>query len=233
MEVKLNLVKGDVRTAARILDEIEPYVEAREQGGSFLIVKTAVLLAQERFADVILTVESPVREMEREGRRWPLMELLPCLALALQAMSREEEAQNVLGRCLSLAAPEGYVYTFVKQGEPMRRLLLKALERGVETGYIQRLLTAIHIHEAAEMPATGPVPPTASRLPASILVEPLSSREMEVLRFLAQNYPDKRIAEALFIARETVHKHLKNIYEKLGVHRRTDAVTRARELGLL
>jgi LuxR family maltose regulon positive regulatory protein len=69
--------------------------------------------------------------------------------------------------------------------------------------------------------------------PASSLIEPLSGREMEVLRLLAQGCSDKKIAETLVIAPETVHKHLKNIYGKLDVHSRLEATLRAREFGLL
>jgi LuxR family maltose regulon positive regulatory protein len=65
------------------------------------------------------------------------------------------------------------------------------------------------------------------------MVEPLSAREIDVLKLLAQGCADKNIAERLVIARETVHKHLKNIYGKLGVHSRTEAIARAREIGLL
>lgn len=69
--------------------------------------------------------------------------------------------------------------------------------------------------------------------PAAGMVENLSEREMDVLRLLAQGYTDKKIASNLVIARETVHKHLKNIYGKLGVHSRTEAVARASELHIL
>jgi LuxR family maltose regulon positive regulatory protein len=232
-EARLNLAKGDVRAAARMLEEIEPLIEVRDLSGSFLIVKTAVLLAQEQFADVVLTLEKPISEMERNGRSWPLMELLPCMALALQAIGRSEEAQDVIGRCLSLAAPEGFVYTFAKWGKPMHQLFLKALKNGVEINYVQQLLSAFPASGAEQIPETCIVPPTVSRLSPSALFEPLSRREMDVLKLLAQGHPDKKIAETLVIASETVHKHLKNIYGKLGVHSRTEAVVCARELGLL
>jgi LuxR family maltose regulon positive regulatory protein len=232
-EAKLNLAKGDLRVASRILEEIEPLIEVRDQAGNFLIVRTALFLAQERFADVVLILEKPVCEMERQGRNWPLMELLPCMALALDAIGRKEEAQEVIRRCLSLAAPEGFVYTFVKRGELMRKLLLEALKRGIEVDYTQQLLSAFHPPEVRQMPETYIVHPTASRFSTSALVEPLSGREMEVLKLLGQGLSDKQIAETLVVARETVHKHLKNIYGKLGVHSRTEAIAHARELGLL
>jgi LuxR family maltose regulon positive regulatory protein len=232
-EARLHLANGEVRAASRILEEIEPLVEARDQVGIFLIVKTALFLAQERFADVVLTLEGPVCEMERQGRNWPLMELLPCMGLALHAIGRKEEAQEVIGRCLTLAATEGFVYTFVKRGEPMRKLLLEALKRGVEVGYTQQLLSAFQPREVRQMPEPSSAHPASSRFSASALVEPLSGREMEVLKLLGRGFSDKQIAETLVVARETVHKHLKNIYGKLGVHSRTEAIAHARELGLL
>lgn len=161
------------------------------------------------------------------------MELLPCLALALQGIGRKAEAQEVIGRCLALAAPEGFVYTFVKRGEPMRKLLLEALKRGIEVDYTQQLLSAFHPPEVRQMPDTSIAHPTETRFSTSALIEPLSGREMEVLKLLGQGLSDKQIAATLVIARETVHKHLKNVYGKLGVHSRTEAIAHARELGLL
>ena len=90
--------------------------------------------------------------------------------------------------------------------------------------YVDQLLSA------CEKSAIGqPTQPVAT--PG--LVEPLSARELEVLSLLAQGCTDKKIAEALVIARETVHKHLKNIYGKLDVHSRTEAIVSARKIGLL
>jgi LuxR family maltose regulon positive regulatory protein len=94
-------------------------------------------------------------------------------------------------------------------------------------------LTADYIDKLLASVKRGDSIQSAEAVPSSRLVEPLSEREMDVLRLLAQGLPDKKIAEALVIARETVHKHLKNIYGKLGVHSRTEAIVRAGELGVL
>jgi LuxR family maltose regulon positive regulatory protein len=90
--------------------------------------------------------------------------------------------------------------------------------------YVDRLLAASK---------QGAIDQPIQSVTTSRLVEPLSIREMDVLKLLAQGCTDKKIAETLVIARETVHKHLKNIYGKLDVHSRTEAIVSARELGLL
>jgi LuxR family maltose regulon positive regulatory protein len=103
-------------------------------------------------------------------------------------------------------------------------LLYQARTAGIMPDYVDKLLASVE-REGKSQPVTAGV--------TSRLVEPLSEREMDVLKLLAQGCPDKQIAESLVIARETVHKHLKNIYAKLGVHSRTEAIAHARELDLL
>ena len=103
--------------------------------------------------------------------------------------------------------------------------LLRLARKATGTPEFARRLLAAFEYRRKKNPRPG--------LISNGLVEPLSEREQEVLKLLAQGCPDKKIAEALVIARETVHKHLKNIYGKLGVHSRTEAVARSRELGLL
>jgi LuxR family maltose regulon positive regulatory protein len=139
-------------------------------------------------------------------------------ALALQACGDGERALAALGRALTLAEPGGYVRIFTDEGVPMGELLLKAIASGVVASYASELLAALE---------------EETKPPSSSLIEPLSERELEVLRLLTTSLSSTEIAQELFISVNTVRSHIKSIYGKLNVHRRRDAVQRARELGLL
>ncbi len=145
-------------------------------------------------------------------------------ALAFQAQGNERQALSALQQALELGEPENRVAIFVREGRAMEKLLHLALAKSISIAFVQRLLAAFESRRKNQ-----PLPPTA----IGALVEPLSEREMEVLKLLARGYSDKKIATDLIIARETVHKHLKNIYGKLDVHSRAEAIIRARELDLL
>ena len=130
-----------------------------------------------------------------------------------------------LERALGQAEPEGYVQVFVNEGKPMAGLLRRAIAAGVARAYASRLLEALDRTAVKREPAaaTGPSP----------LVEPLTERELEVLRLMAAGLSNREIATELVLAMGTVKAHLHNIYGKLGVRGRTQAAARARELGLL
>ena len=155
-----------------------------------------------------------------------LIKILALQAVAFQAQSDLDQAMSMLERALSLAKPEGFVRTFVDEGEPMARLLEQAAARGIAPDYVSRLLAALGAEEAER--ASSPAPPGVASL-----VEPLTDRELEVLRLIGEGYSNQDIAEALVITLNTVKKHTSGIYGKLGVHSRTQAVVRAQELGLL
>jgi LuxR family maltose regulon positive regulatory protein len=147
-------------------------------------------------------------------------------ALALQALADWRRgdppgALTRLERALRLADPEGYVRLFVDLGLPMARLLQAARARAVMPDRVMDLLAACGASLAA-MPQAG-----------GVLPEPLSAREVEVLHLIAAGLTNREIGEQLVIAAETVKKHASSILGKLGVRSRTEAVTRARELGLL
>ena len=127
-----------------------------------------------------------------------------------------------------LAEPGGFVRTFVDEGMPMAQLLSEAATQGIMPDYTGRLLAAFEAEKKSE--DESHLPPV---LPAQSLVEPLSHRELEVLRLIAQGLSNREISERLFLALSTVKGHNRIIFSKLMVGSRTEAVARARELGLL
>ena len=133
----------------------------------------------------------------------------------------------VLGQALALAQPGGFVRIFIDEGPPMARLLYEAVTRGIAPDYARRLLSAFPVAEPEQ------TSPSKTQAPKSELIEPLSERELEVLELIAEGLTNQEIASRLFLALNTVKAHSSNIYGKLGVHSRTQAVARARALGLL
>jgi LuxR family maltose regulon positive regulatory protein len=127
-----------------------------------------------------------------------------------------------------LAEPEGYVRVFVDEGAPMAALLQSAASRGIAPYYVRKLLAALSEsrHETRNRPA-GDLQPTMSDL-----IEPLSGRELEVLQLMADGLSNREIADELVLAVGTVKAHIHNIYGKLGVRSRTQAIARARDLNL-
>jgi ATP/maltotriose-dependent transcriptional regulator MalT len=155
-------------------------------------------------------------------------------ALILHAVGESTAAIKSLERALVLAAPEDYVHVFVDEGAPMAALLWEAAARGVMPEYIARLLAIFPQttnDEGKTMKAEAA--DHRSSLIVQPLVEPLSARELEILGLLADGLTNQAIAQRLYLAVGTVKVHLKHIYGKLDVSRRTQAVARARELNLV
>jgi LuxR family maltose regulon positive regulatory protein len=132
---------------------------------------------------------------------------------------------EALKDALCLSEPEGYTRTYADRGAPMAQLLGQAAARGIMPDYTARLLAAFEGKTKDERPET--------EIASSSLIEPLSKRELEIIGLIAQGLSNREISERLFLALSTVKGHNQNIFGKLGVQRRTEAVARARELGLL
>jgi LuxR family maltose regulon positive regulatory protein len=178
------------------------------------------LLAREDRA-VAGFLERLLAAAEAGGRLGSLLEILVLRGLALEQRSDIDEAVGAVARALELAEREGYVRTFTDEGPAMATLLSAAASRGVATAYVARLLRS-----------SGPGrtdPPRRSDVP----LDPLSERELDVLRLLASELSGPEIARYLVVSLNTVRTHTKNIYAKLGVGSRRAAVQRAEELGLL
>ena len=206
------------------LDDPDDFVHYHLRKYECLIL-ARMWLAQDQ-PDRALSVLEPLRlRMERQGRTRLVIEIEMLQALAYQAQGDVAQALACLEGALALAEEGGYVRLFVDEGEPMRVLLsrLVADRRLPPAAYARKLLSALNLQ-----------PPTSNfQLPTANLIEPLSERELEVLRLLPTALSSAEMAETLFVSVNTVRSHLKGIYTKLNAHSRYEAVARAKELNLL
>jgi LuxR family maltose regulon positive regulatory protein len=170
-------------------------------------------------------LERLLHAAEAGDRAGAVIEILLLQALAHQMRGDIPAALVPLERALTLAEPEGYVRTFVDEGLPMRDLLRHAVAAGVGAAYARRLLAAF------EEP--GDAVSAAGRGTVAGLAEPLTAREVEILRLVAAGMQNQAIADHLVISLATVKRHIANTYGKLGAGHRTEAVARARDLRLL
>ena len=150
-------------------------------------------------------------------------------ALAYYKQNHPGKALTVLERAVSMGQSGGFIRPFVDPGSELASLLVHLRSQGVAPDYIGQILTAVETKD--EEPET--VSPAVPHGPASSLIEPLTDRELDVLQLLAQRFSRKEIASELFISPLTVKSHTANIYQKLGVKNRRQAVSRAAALGLV
>lgn len=176
--------------------------------------------ADDRIAAAIELTERLLAAAEDGGRSGSAIDILVVQALARQARDDPAGALTSLARAVAVAEPEGYVRVFIDEGPPMAALLKLAAKERNAPGYARRLLAAIVTVEGR---ATVGQP----------LIEPLSERELEVLRLLDSELDGPDIARELVVSLNTVRTHTRSIYAKLGVNSRAAAVRRAAELGLL
>jgi LuxR family maltose regulon positive regulatory protein len=221
---RLHLASGDMAAAGRWADEsgLDAGAEPDYAKEFELLTMAHVLVAQGSLVAAMNLLERLGRAAEAGQRLGSLVEVRLLQALALQAQGHGTEALAALDTALSLAEPEGYVRVFADEGAPLVRLLRQAAARGMAAATrLQVALTA------------SPMLPAGRGLPPSSFVEPLTERELEVLHLIADGMSNREIAGNLVLAVTTVKKHASNIYGKLGVRSRTEAVARARNLGWL
>lgn len=219
---KLSEAQGWARTHGLSATDDLTYVREFEH-----ISLAAVLLAQgihDGVDDAIVeAADLTVRLLgaaEDGGRHGSAIEILVVQALAHHARGDLAGAIASLNRAVALAEPEGYVRMFIDEGPRMAALLKLAAKQPNAPSHVHRLLTALATAERAA-PAAQP------------LIEPLSERELEVLRLLGTDLGGPDIARELVVSLSTVRTHTQNVYAKLGVNSRRAAVRRAAELGLL
>ncbi len=205
-------------------------------------VAARLRIAEGRPREALALLESALPIVERMNRIGLVIEYQALIALAAQALGQDERAMQSLERALALAEPASFVRLFVDEGKPMARLLYEAATRHIHPEYVGRLLaafpascqpTADSWQHSAISPQKGEGHKHSALSTHRPTVTPLSERELEVLRLIATGLSNEEVARQLVVSLPTVKFHTGNIYSKLGVRNRTEAVARGRGLGLL
>lgn len=239
LHIRLYLMWGDVTSAARLAQESVIHFDSHSLNEIEPPVHT---LAWLRFAqgtpEALEEADSLLRQLRQRaadihGTRWRIS-ALALHSLVLRARGEERHALDTLEEALTLGQPRGWVRSFIDLGPRMAELLSALSDHSAHPAYIAALLRAFDaspLQSAAAVDA--PVPTRQLAAPVMPPAESLTMREEQVLAFLARGLSYQEIAEELFITPNTVKKHASNIYSKLGVKRRSQAVAEARRLELL
>lgn len=255
---RLSITRGDTTAATTILARTEQ--DARERHFLFRIPEIAALqaitlirdgdleaaarlsathdlpvsqarihLARGEPAKALAVLEPLRQQVEEKGWTDERLRVLILQAVARQAHGEQEKALQLVRDALAQGEAEGFVRVFVDEGPPMAKLLSGASSAGIKPGYTGKLLAAFAIEGRETTPDPEPLKVRSS----PFLVEPLSGRKLEVLQLVAQGLSNKEISERLFLTLATVKGHNRVVFRKLQVQRRTEAIARGRELGLL
>jgi LuxR family maltose regulon positive regulatory protein len=228
---RTQLAQGDVAAAARWVrerklgvDDELTYMREVEH-----LVLARVLIAQDKPGEALRLLGRLLSAAHAAGRIGTVIEILVLQALLLQAEGATTRAVRILGDALSLAEPEGCVRIFVDEGAPIAALLRRVLSAGISPKYVGMLLSTLRQN------AEDPQRLTEADIPkdAQLMLELLSERELEVLRLIASGLSNGEIAQELYVTPGTAKRHAHNIYRKLEVRSRTQAIARARDLNLI
>jgi LuxR family maltose regulon positive regulatory protein len=235
-QARLQLARGNLTEAESWAETVEIEIKEAETTGPFdlihefiLLTLARVWLARGKTDQAAVLLEKVRHGAEDAGRGGRAMEAQILQALAEQAAGKELQAMNSFTPVLAWAEPEGYVRLFLDEGPPIAKLLYKVSTQAA-TGmrdYVGRLLAAYY-QEQPELHV-----PFAKVSKGAAVAEPLSKRELEVLRLIADGCANKEIATKLFISVGTVKRHIVNILQKLNAANRTQAVAIARELEIV
>jgi LuxR family transcriptional regulator, maltose regulon positive regulatory protein len=255
---RLKLSRGDVSGATVLLDGAESFVRRHRfahrmadvaevrvllllrqgllstatevaQAHQLPISQARVHLAQGETSAALTVLESWRQQAEVQGWQDERLKVLVLLSVVHYVRGEKDLAMRLLDDALALAEPAGSIRLFVDEGMPMAHLLSEAAARGAMPDYLGKLRAAFEVEGPKREGASHlhPVPPAQS------LPEPLSQREIHILQLIAQGLSNREIGERLFLALDTVKGYNRRIFGKLQVQRRTEAIARARQLGLL
>lgn len=231
-QANLNLLQGDYAAVERWFQAIPFKLDDVNQlwFENNIIIALHYMIYKGMHEKVHTLLEKHIEATKHARRNRSFIRFLILLALNYQMSDRTQQAVTTLLQALELAEPEGYIRTFVDEGEPMVSLLLEALAvqqrkngpstPAVSTSYIHRLLAACGL----------PIEARAEEQVGSVV---LSTREIEVMRLIASGLSNQEICARLVIANSTLKTHINHIYSKLNVRSRTQAIIQARNLNLL
>ncbi|HEX6557555.1 MAG TPA: LuxR C-terminal-related transcriptional regulator [Ktedonobacteraceae bacterium] len=235
VRAQLELAQGNVAAAIRWADtsglsaKDEDLRYPRE--GAYLVL-ARVRIAQARddpaspfLQDALHLLDRLLQDAEAKARLGSVLEMLVLRALALEVQGNRTSALSTLEQALVFAAPEGYIRLFVDEGEPMLALLRQAHVRSRVPGYVATLLRVFGEQNVSDLPASSARP--------SLLTEPLTERERDILRLLLEGASNREIARRLVLSVNTVKRHVYNLCGKLGVQSRSQAIIRARDRHLV
>jgi LuxR family maltose regulon positive regulatory protein len=185
------------------------------------IVLTRLMMAQGKNEQALTLLDRLQRQAEEGGRQGRLIEILLLTALALLESGLSDESMKTLENLLALSEPERYKRIFVDEGSAASRLLTQGVSYGIALRYVSDILSAF------------PSLPSSSADVRQPLVDPLSKREIEILQMMASGLTGPQIAGQLYLSYNTVKSHIKNIYGKLNVNNRAEAIERAQMIGLI
>jgi LuxR family maltose regulon positive regulatory protein len=225
LRVRVQLASGDLRQASAWADQVIRRADFAQHEVLYRPTLARIRLAEGSYAAVVRLLSGPVPAPRIGSRLARQLETELLLAAALAGQQRLPEAFARIASALAQGEPEGYIRTFLDVGEPARDLLAAYLRSNTpaHAGYAQKIVDAFSSAAQADTSAGEPIK----------LLEPLTGRELEVLELIALGRTNKEIAQQLIIAPGTVKAHTASIYRKLDVANRTEAATRARQIGLL
>ncbi|MFZ6026966.1 MAG: LuxR C-terminal-related transcriptional regulator [Chloroflexota bacterium] len=211
----LEMVSQLIRKSGLAIADKIPYPRAPEY-----VILLRILLAQNDYQTALALSKRLLRQADAAGRMGLIIEILILRGLAFQGNKDTDQAVAALEKALSLAQPERCVRIFLDEGEAMTRLLCQVRSRQVGSGYAAELLSKIGGTSGMTQPSM------------QLLVEPLTTRELEVLKLIEAGCSNQDISEQLVISITTVKRHISNLYAKLGVESRTQAIAIGKELKL-
>ena len=235
-QAQLWIVQGKDQLVARWVEdtELEKRIMAKVDKPRFDPVweihsqtMARVYISRGKYDQALQMIEPLLKRARADLRMRSMLKVLAMRAVIYRLKGDSQEALQILERALNHGKAEGYVRTFLDEGEVMVQLLYEAAARGIHPDYTGELLAA----HASSRPTSFSI--KEKQRDQKELVEPLSEREIEVLSLIAEGLSNQEIASRLHISLSTVKGHTSNIYGKLGVHKRTHAVARGNELGIL